>query len=54
MKRPIKFYIPTTVTEDWKYLLAEPERDWRTGYSTKALALMILPRKVKNYLKTLF
>jgi hypothetical protein len=38
MKRPIKFYIPTTEAEDWKHLLAEPERHWQTGHSAKALA----------------
>ena len=38
MKRPIKFYIPTTGAEDWKHLLADPDKQWRTGYSAKALA----------------
>ena len=33
-----KFYIPTTGPEDWKKLLADPEKQWRSGYSAKALA----------------
>jgi hypothetical protein len=31
-------YIPTKRAEDWKHLLADPEKHWRTGYSAKALA----------------
>ncbi|MFC1991709.1 DUF6946 family protein [Chloroflexota bacterium] len=33
-----KIYIPASNPEDWKSLLAKPERHWRTGYSAKALA----------------
>lgn len=33
-----KFYIPTSNPEDWKPLLAQPDKHWRTGYSAKALA----------------
>lgn len=38
MTRPIKFYIPTNGPENWKGLLAQPEKHWRTGFSAKALA----------------
>ena len=38
MKRPVKFYIPTNGADDWKSLLAQSEKQWRTGYSAKALA----------------
>lgn len=31
-------YIPTNKPEDWKQLLADPEKHWKTGYSAKALA----------------
>lgn len=33
-----KIFVPTNKPEDWKPLLAEPEKHWRTGYSAKALA----------------
>ena len=33
-----KFFVPTAGPEDWKKLLAEPEKHWRSGYSAKALA----------------
>jgi len=33
-----KFYIPSNSPEDWKSLLADPDKHWRTGYSAKALA----------------
>ena len=38
MTRPIKYYIPTKGPEDWKGLLAQPEKHRRTGYSAKTLA----------------
>ena len=46
MKNPItnedqnmnKIFVPTNKPEDWKPLLAEPEKHWKTGYSAKALA----------------
>jgi hypothetical protein len=34
----INFYIPTKGPDDWKGLLADPERHWRTGFSARALA----------------
>jgi hypothetical protein len=33
-----KFFVPTNTPEDWKHLLAEPEKHWKTGYSAKSLA----------------
>jgi len=33
-----KFFIPTNSPEDWRLLLAEPDKHWKTGYSAKALA----------------
>lgn len=31
-------FIPTSSADDWKRFLAEPEKQWRTGFSAKALA----------------
>ena len=31
-------YIPTESAEDWKKFLAEPSRQWKTGYSAKSIA----------------
>jgi hypothetical protein len=33
-----KVYIPTVGPDDWKRLLAEPTKQWRTGFSAKTLA----------------
>jgi len=33
-----KIFIPASKPEDWKRLLAEPEKHWKTGYSAKTLA----------------
>jgi len=33
-----RFFIPINNPEDWKPLLAEPDKHWKTGYSAKALA----------------
>ena len=33
-----KILIPTTSPEDWRRLLADPDKHWRTGYSAKTLA----------------
>jgi len=33
-----RILIPATSAADWQRLLAEPEKQWRTGYSAKALA----------------
>lgn len=31
-------FVPTKSGDDWQQFLAEPERQWRTGFSAKALA----------------
>jgi hypothetical protein len=31
-------YIPTSGVEDWRRLLADPEKHWRTGFSARTLA----------------
>ena len=33
-----KFFLPVSKPEEWKRLLAEPDKQWKTGYSAKALA----------------
>jgi hypothetical protein len=33
-----RIYIPTQSPEDWRRLLAQPEKHWREGYSARALA----------------
>ncbi len=33
-----KFYVLADGANDWRPLLAEPEKHWRTGYSAKSLA----------------
>ena len=33
-----RIFIPASKPEDWKSLLAEPNKHWRTGYSAKAFA----------------
>ncbi len=33
-----KFFIPANKPEDWRHLLAEPDKHWKTGYSATALA----------------
>jgi hypothetical protein len=33
-----KILVPTRSAEDWRWLLADPVKHWRTGYSAKALA----------------
>ncbi len=32
------FYIPTKDTDDWRKLLADPDRQWRDGFSAQMLA----------------
>jgi len=32
------FFVPALSAEDWKPLLAEPHKHWKTGYSAKSLA----------------
>jgi hypothetical protein len=33
-----KFFVPTTGVDDWRALLADPEKQWRRGYSAVAAA----------------
>lgn len=33
-----KILIPSTSPEDWKKFLAEPEKQWKSGYSARSLA----------------
>lgn len=33
-----KFYVPSRGVEDWRRLLADPEKQWRFGYSAMCLA----------------
>lgn len=33
-----KIFIPANEPEDWKSVLAEPDKHWKTGYSARALA----------------
>ena len=33
-----KFYIPSKGPESWKEFLAEPDKQWKTGYSARSLA----------------
>jgi len=48
-----KFFIPSNKPEDWKSLLAEPDKHWKTGYSAKSLAYCWqeandFPKSVRN------
>jgi hypothetical protein len=33
-----KIYVPTVGAQTWQALLADPVKQWRTGYSARALA----------------
>jgi len=49
------FYAPTSKPEDWKQFLAQPDRQWKDGYSAKELAeawqnALDFPKIVKNAL----
>ena len=33
-----KRYLPTVGPQDWQKLLADPEKQWRTGYSARTIA----------------
>jgi len=48
-----KIFIPTNSTEDWRSLLADPDKQWKTGYSAKSLAYCWeeangFPERVRN------
>jgi len=36
--RKTRIYIPSQGVKDWQYLLADPEKQWKAGYSAAALA----------------
>lgn len=49
----MKFYLPSCDPDDWKKLLADPDRQWRKGYSARTLAKSWtercdIPTSVKN------
>ena len=49
------FYIPTLKPEDWKVFLAQPEKQWKDGYSAKELATawqnaLDFPKIIRNAL----
>lgn len=53
-----KILIPAQAVEDWKRFLAEPEKQWRDGYSAKGLAecwqaVSGFPSEVEKVLKTM-
>jgi hypothetical protein len=46
-------YIPSKSEQDWKHLLAQPNKQWKDGYSAKSLAICWqgangIPEKVKQ------
>lgn len=50
-----RIYVPTEGVEDWRKLLAEPDKHWRTGYSARSLAYCWeeasgIPREVMSVL----
>ena len=50
-----KFFVPTTGVDNWRALLADPEKQWRRGYSAVAAAsaweeAQGLPREVASIL----
>lgn len=51
-----RIFIPASKPEDWRPLLAEPHKHWKTGYSAKALAYCWqeadgFPESVQNVFK---
>ncbi len=54
-----RIYVPTEGPEDWRRLLAKPDRHWREGFSAKALAKAWeeasgFPRRVEAVLEPSF
>jgi uncharacterized protein DUF6946 len=41
-----KIYLPTVGPQDWQKLLADPEKEWRTGYSARTM--VVLQKSEKN------
>ena len=53
------FLVPSRSAEDWKQFLADPEKQWRTGYSARTLAFAWqeakgFPREVRSILEPQF
>jgi len=53
-----KIYIPASCADDWKQFLAEPDKQWKRGYSARALAYCWheadgLPSSVQAILSTI-
>jgi hypothetical protein len=53
------FLVPTRSADDWKQFLADPEKQWRTGYSARTLAYSWqeargFPREVRSLLEPQF
>ena len=51
-----RFHIPANDPEDWRPLLADPDKHWKTGYSAKTLAYSWMeangfPRSVRKVLR---
>jgi hypothetical protein len=51
-----KIMIPARSAEDWKAFLAEPDKQWKTGYSARTLAhcwqgATVFPEEVENVLR---
>jgi hypothetical protein len=52
-----RIYVPTSNVHDWQQLLAEPEKQWKSGFSARALAYAWeeadgFPIRVKNVLNS--
>ena len=50
-----KIFIPATKPDDWKQLLADPEKQWKIGFSARTLAYCWqeandIPKKIKEVL----
>ena len=50
-----KIFIPATKPDDWKQLLADPEKQWKKGFSARSLAYCWqeandIPKKIKEVL----
>src|SRR5271169_1328398 len=51
-----KIYVPTKSPDDWQRFLAEPDKQWKTGFSAKTLAHCWqhadgLPREIASMLR---
>jgi len=49
-----KIFIPATKPDDWQQFLADPEKQWKKGFSARSLAYCWqeandIPKDVKEY-----